>query len=232
MHHLAVGTFAQVAVELGEGVGVDLESVHHRALALGLGIGRCQQQVESSVELVAIAELPFNRGARQHLTGLDDLAVGPQVGEGQNLLLAPQHVGGRDNAHNPAAALGEHLLQFGHIDFWNQQDLAIGRLPRQDPTEGIEVGLLQQGIHHRFGLLRPLHGHLGAGEALAAADHHIAPAEGNQVGLEIFEFPGAGGNASAHLGQFRFVAANVGIAGLHIPAEAIALRLELAPLGE
>ena len=36
----------------------------------------------------------------------------------------------------------------------------------------------------------------------------------------------------AHLGQFRFVAANVGIAGPHIPAEAIALRLELAPLGE
>ena len=211
--------------------GVKLQAIHHAALALGPGVGRRQQQIEASVELVWIAQVAFDGGAGQDVAGLDHRPVGPQVGEGQHLPLAAEHIDRRHNAHHPAAGFGEHLFKLGHIAFGHQKDLAIGWLTRQDPREGIEIGLLQQCCDHAFGLVGPGQGHLGAGQGLAAGDHHVTPAQGDQIELQVFEFFGSGGNPGPHLGQFGFVAADVGIAGLHIAPEPIALHFQAAALG-
>ena len=189
------------------------------------GIGRRQQQVEPSGDLFRVAQIPLDGGAGEHFAPAGHPAVGTQVGEGQHLFLTPQHIGGGADAHHPAARLAEQAFQFLDVADRHQQDLAVGRFTRQHPPEGVEIGLLQQGRDHLLGLGRSLQLHLGGGQGLAAGQHHVAAAQGDQVGLQLVQFARTGGYLLAQLGEFRLGAANVGVAALHFSAEPAAFRL-------
>ena len=222
MHHLA---------DLAESPRIELQAIGEAALPMGSGIGSGEQQIQPAGNLGGIPQVGFQRGAGHDLPRPHHGAVGSEVREGQNLLFSTQHVGGRADAHDPAARAGEQILQFGNVTGGHQQDLPIGRLFWQDPSEGIQIGLLEQGGDHLPRLSRPLQLHLGTGQWLPTGDHDVTSTQRDQIGFQVLQFSGANLNPTGQLRQFRVGAPDFSIATPHLTVEAIALELQATAFG-
>ena len=72
--------------------------------------------------------------------------------------------------------------------------------------------------------------HPHRGQGLATGDHHVAATQGDHVGFQLFQFGLAGGNALAHSLEFSLIAADLGVAALHVTVEPLALALQPDPL--
>ena len=103
-------------------------------------------------------------------------------------------------------------------------------MPGQHPLIHVGVGLAQQRLDHSLGLVGALDAHLRDLQGLSTADHHVAAAQGDQVGFQLFQFLGTGTDPRVELGQFIAVPADVGIFCSDLAAESIALLFELAAL--
>ena len=136
------------------------------------------------------------------------------------MVLPPQHIASRKDAHHPRAAITYGLLHLEHFTAGDEQQLTIRLLARQHLLKGPQVCLAQQILHHLLGHAWFRDRHLGHDQGLGTAQHHIAAAQGQHLALQLLELLLAPGGAFLQLAQFA-------IPGLHITAQPIPLRLQL-----
>ena len=99
----------------------------------------------------------------------------------------------------------------------------------KDTAVGHEIGLLQQLVDDLFGLVVAVQANRGRGQGLATAEHHCASSQCHQIALEFPELCLSGLDAIAHPLKFRLGALNVGVAGVDLLAQAVALGFQSFP---
>ena len=122
------------------------------------------------------------------------------------------------NADHPGAAAAQRLLHLDHLTAGDQQQLLVRLFPRQNPLIGLRVGLTQDIFGGLARKLRIRDRHLGHGERLAGAEHHITAAQIQHIALELTQFLLAALGALLQLTQLL-------IAGRHVLTQAVALSL-------